>query len=165
VKTEQTFEQIVLEHAAMLRRIVCSHEADEALAEELLQEIHFAIWRALPSFRGASSIRTFVARVAINRALTHVGRAVRSPPTTELDTQLSSGEGSPEFQAIAVDRRSRLVAAVRDLPLAYRDVATLTLEGLTPKEISQTLGVSVNAVAIRLSRAKQLLRQSVGEHT
>lgn len=149
----------------MLRRIACSHEANQALAEELLQEIHLAIWRALPSFRGASSIRTFVARVATNRALTHTARAMRLPRTTELDPDLPSGEGSPEFHAMAVDQRTHLIAAVRSLPLGYRDVATLTLEGFAPREIAETLGLSMNAVAIRLSRAKQLLRESFGEST
>jgi DNA-directed RNA polymerase specialized sigma24 family protein len=49
------------------------------------------------------------------------------------------------------------------LPLAYRQTALLTLEGLTPTEIADVLGISTNAVAIRMSRAKTLLRKLIGE--
>jgi DNA-directed RNA polymerase specialized sigma24 family protein len=52
---------------------------------------------------------------------------------------------------------------VRTLPLAYRQTAILTLEGLTPTEIADVLGISTNAVAIRMSRAKTLLRKLIGE--
>ncbi len=147
----------------MIRRIAWSYEADAGLAQELLQEIHFAIWRALPSFQGTASLRTFVARIATNRALTHVSRAMRVPRATMLDAEISGDGDDPERHAVEADRQARLVSAVRNLPLAYRQVATLTLEGLTPREIAETLGVTANAVAIRLSRAKELLRRSLGE--
>ena len=114
--TPPTIEQIIREHDAMFRRIASSYEADRHLAEELVQDMYFAIWQALPGFRAASSLRTFVARIATNRAITHVARAVRSP-----------------------------------------------LEGLTPGEISEVLGITANAVAIRLSRGKALLREQMGD--
>jgi DNA-directed RNA polymerase specialized sigma24 family protein len=58
---------------------------------------------------------------------------------------------------------SPVAAAVRSLPLAYRQTAMLTLEGLTPREISDVSGISANAVAIRLTRAKTLLRGILGD--
>ena len=147
----------------MIKRIASSYEVDGALAEELVQEIYFAVWRALPGFRGASSLRTFVARIATNRAITHVARALKSPPSLELHEQIPAPADSPEGQSIAADRQAGLIAAVRRLPLSYRQAATLTLEGLTPKEIADFLGLSTNAVAIRLSRAKDLLRKDMGD--
>ena len=64
---------------------------------------------------------------------------------------------------IALDRSARLASAVRSLPLAYRQTAMLALEGLTPKEIADVLGITTNAVAIRMSRAKELLRRLMGD--
>jgi DNA-directed RNA polymerase specialized sigma24 family protein len=58
---------------------------------------------------------------------------------------------------------SPAAAAVRSLPLAYSQTAMLTLEGLTPREISDVSGISANAVAIRLTRAKTLLRGILGD--
>jgi len=161
--TQQAFDQIAREHHAMIKRIASSHEGRSHLAEELVQDIYLAIWRALPSFRGESSLRTFVARIATNRSVTHVARALRLPPSRELSEHIPAPGDNPESQAIATDRAARLTSAVRSLPLAYRQTAMLTLEGLTTKEIADVLGVTTNAVAIRMSRAKELLRGLIGE--
>ena len=160
---QQTFEQIAQEHDAMIKRIAASYEAEVHLAEELVQEIYFAIWRALPSFRGDASLRTFVARIATNRSVTHVARALRAAPSLELTEQFEAPGASPESQAITLDGQTRLIAAVRGLPLAYRQTVMLTLEGLTPKEIADSLSITTNAVAIRMSRAKELLRTRLGD--
>src|SRR5262245_26208754 len=157
------FEAIVEEHGSMIARIAASYEADRELARDLTQDVLLAVWRALPGFRGDSSVRTFVARIAHNRAITHVASAAREPEPVEL------GEGTlcplphPEAETIAGDRARRLIEAVRRLPLAYRQVATLTLEDFTPAEIAQTLGLTANAVSIRLTRAKALLRTLLGD--
>jgi RNA polymerase sigma-70 factor (ECF subfamily) len=160
--TQVTFEQVAREQEAMIRRIASSYEAKTHLFEELVQEIYLAIWKALPSFRGDSSLRTFVARIATNRAATHVARALKLPPSLELSERIPSPADNPESQAIALDRGARLTSAVRSLPLAYRQAASLTLEGLTPKEIADVLGITTNAVAIRMSRARELLRGIIG---
>lgn len=152
------FDQVAREHDAMIKRIASSHESAPHLAEELVQDIYLAIWKALPSFRKDSSLRTFVARIATNRAVTHVVRALKRPPSSELPEDLAAPDASPETTAIAQDRKTRLLAAVRRLPLTYRETVLLALEGLTAGEIADVLGISANAVAIRLSRGKELLR-------
>jgi RNA polymerase sigma-70 factor (ECF subfamily) len=161
--TQHLFDQIAREHHAMIKRIASSHEAQPSLLEDLMQDIYFAIWRALPSFRGDSSLRTFVARIATNRAVTHVARAVKSPASLELHEDIPAPGDNPERQAIALDRGARLASAVRSLPLAYRQPAMLALEGLTPGEMAEVLGITTNAVSIRLSRAKARLRLLMGD--
>ena len=158
-----SFEEIVREHDSMIRRIASSYEARTHLAQELVQDIYFEIWRALPSYRGNAAVRTFVARIATNRAVTHIARALRVPPSSSLDESIPAPGVGPEGQVIALDRTAKLLAAVRTLPLAYRQTALLTLEGLTPTEIADVLGISTNAVAIRMSRAKALLRELIGD--
>lgn len=159
----EPFDQVEKEFGSLIRRIAISYEADSGLAEELVQDIHFALWLALPSFRGQSSLRTFVARIATNLAVSHVRRDARRPLSVELSESLPAGELNPEHQAIAEDQQSRLIAAVQALSLSLRQVALLTLEGLTCVEISDVLGISTNAVAIRLSRAKDVLRRNLGD--
>src|SRR5438445_533192 len=159
----ETFDQIVRDHGAMIRRIAASHERQPALAEELVQDIYLAVWRALPSFRGEASLRTFVARIATYRAVTHLARARKAPACQALDEDIAAPCGDPESHAAAASRQARLVWAVGRLPLAYRQTVVLTLEGLTSKEIAETLDITANAVAIRLLRAKQILREQMGE--
>jgi RNA polymerase sigma-70 factor (ECF subfamily) len=157
------FDQIMMEHGALIRRIAASYEVQQGLAEDLAQEIHLAVWRALPSFRGDSSLRTFVARIAMNRGVTHALRSRNKPESQQLSEHLVMPGDSPEASAIATSRQARLLKGVRLLPLAYRQPVMLTLEGMTPKEIAEVLGISANAAAIRLSRAKEMLRQYMGE--
>lgn len=160
---DDLFDTIAREHAAMIKRIAMSHEARSHLAEELVQEIYLAIWRALPSFRLDSSLRTFVARIATNRSVSHVMRAVKLPLSVELDDQIPATDGDPEHEAIIFDDQVTLVAAVQALPWSYRQVVVLALEGLAPLEIAGVLGISANAVAIRLTRAKGLMRKLLGD--
>ena len=153
-----SFETVVQDHGGMIARIAAAHEADPSAREDLVQDIHYALWRALPGFRGESALKTFVARVAAYRSVTHVQRALKRPPQGELPPDLAAPEASPETEAIASDEAGRLIAAVRGLPLGLRETALLALEGLTHPEIAAVLGVTTNAVAIRMSRARPRLR-------
>jgi RNA polymerase sigma-70 factor (ECF subfamily) len=162
VNVKPSFEQIVLDYGPMIKRIASSYEADTQLAEELVQDTLFAIWSALPSFRGDASMRTFVAKIATNRAVTHIRRTLRRARTIELSLDVPASGAGPEDQVIALDEHTRLLAAVRSLPLAYRQAALLALEGLACAEVASVLGISVNAVAVRMSRAKDLLRERMG---
>ena len=163
VSTAPIFDEVVREHGQMIARIAATHELRPHLAEELVQEILFAVWRALPAFRGDSSLRSCIARIASNRAASHVARAIRTPATAELEEELPAIGDSPEGMAVARDSQARLLGAVRALPLVSRQVVTLTLEGFAPSEIAAALGISANAVSIRLTRAKEQLRKQLGE--
>lgn len=151
-------ERILREHSALARRLAASHEANPEAVRDLTQEILVAVWRAWPAFRGHCSERTYVARIAHNRIVTHIARAVRHPPLAGLSEELPAPGLTPEEAAIRSSDQLRLVALVRTLPLAYREVAVLMLEGFTPAEVADTLGLTPNAVAIRGTRAREMLR-------
>lgn len=155
---DAAFEALATEHGPMLRRIAGSYEADPERRRELEQEILLAVWRALPRFRGEAPVKAFLARVAHNRAVTHVAREAAAPRRTPLDEALPSADPSPHDRLEADDLRERLAAAVRALPLSLRQPASLTLEGFSPAEIAAMLGLNANAVSIRLTRARAELR-------
>jgi len=146
----------------MIRRIASAHESNASAREDLVQDILCAIWRALPHFRGEGRLRGFIARIAANRAVTHVERALKLPDTRELTHDMVASEPGPEANAIAVDERARLVSALRALPIGLREPALLALEGLTQQEIADVPGITSNAVAIRLMRARSELRKLMG---
>ncbi|MCY1647981.1 sigma-70 family RNA polymerase sigma factor [Caulobacter sp. SL161] len=152
------FRNVVEAHGAMLQRIAAAYEANPALREELSQEILLAVWRALPAWRGEASTRTFVARIAHNRAVDHVARQAGRPRSAALDEAWPSPAPSPLEDLERSDMQARLVAAVRRLPLPLRQVTIQTLEGFTPAEIAEVLGVNANTVSIRLTRAKAALK-------
>lgn len=152
------FEEIAKLHAPLIRRIARSYEANTARADELVQDIHLALWQALPRFRGDASMRTFIARIAHNRAISHVTREAREPRAVTLDETLHAPGISPEERAAQQDLRAKLEAAVRQLPVSLKVAASLALEGFSPEEVAEVLGISVSAASVRLHRAKEQLR-------
>lgn len=153
-----TLDRILRDYAGFSHRLAASYESDPEAARDLAQEILVAVWRAWPAFRHQCSERTYVARIAHYRVATHVGRAVRGPRYTPLSDDIPSGSMTPEEQAVRHDQREHLTALVRTLPVAYREVALLLLEDFTPAEVAETLGISANAVAVRGTRAREMLR-------
>jgi RNA polymerase sigma-70 factor (ECF subfamily) len=152
------FEDIARQHAPLIRRIARSYESNTARAEELVQEIHVALWQALPRFRGEASLRTFVARIAHNRAISHVAREAREPRSVALDETLHAADPTPEQQVTRQDLKTKLEAAVQRLPVSLKVAATLALEGFTPEEVAEVLGIGVSAASVRLHRAKEQLK-------
>src|SRR4030095_8284521 len=105
------FERIVAEHGPLISRIAMSYEADPALREDLTQQIFLAVWQALPTFRADASLRTFIARIAQNRAISFVARQVPQPPTAEMPELIDSDQPNPEERAIESNERRMLQEA------------------------------------------------------
>ncbi len=157
---EQQFERIVQLHGPALRRLALAYGRTTADADDLFQEICFAIWRSLPTFRGECSERTFAFRIGHNRGLTH--RSRRRPEPVELDDSARDERPGPDAMAVAAAERDRLLDAIRQLGDGHRQVVLLSLEGLSHGEIGEVLGISENNVAVRLSRARKELRVRLG---
>jgi RNA polymerase sigma-70 factor (ECF subfamily) len=162
--TEHEIAEVLRQHGGMIARIARAHESDHGRCEELVQDIQLAIWQALPRFRGQANIRTYVARIAQNRSVSHVAREARIPipaPLDPFDDVLPSAEQTPEDAAVQADARRHLEQAVRELPLGLRLTVTLALEGFSSDEVATVLGISTSAAAVRLHRAKTTLQDKL----
>lgn len=97
--------------------------------------------------------------MAHNRGLSFLSR--RRADVTDFDEGLDPPDVMPNpEQALATEQQGRRLAeAVQRLPVAYRQVVTLTLEGLSYRETAEVLGISETNVGARLTRARQILRQ------
>ncbi|HEX3473518.1 MAG TPA: sigma-70 family RNA polymerase sigma factor [Kofleriaceae bacterium] len=157
--TNGELDELLVRHEPALRRLAASYERDPALREDLVQEMLLALFRALPAWRRECSERTFVYRVANNRALSHL--ASRRPPFDDLDRAAGVPDPAPLPEAIAVagQQHETLLAALRRLPVPQRQLLTMALEDLTPREIAEVLGITENNVAVRLTRARAALRE------
>ena len=149
-------EDIIAAYGSALARVAASYEANPALQEDLLQEILLAVHRALPSLKREERLAPFIFRIAHNRSVTHVIRQsaqrTRELPPLEEETQ------TPEQLLLADERSRRVAAAVRRLPLPYRQVTMLLLEELSYAEIAEALGISLSNVGVRVNRAKAQLK-------
>ncbi len=145
----------------MIRRIAGSYEVDQHLREDLWQEIVLAIWQALPKFRGDASIKTFIARIAHNRSISHVAREVKRNRQALLDENIADDSPTPEEASDKNARRRALERIVRTLPIPQREIITLALEGFNHAEIADTFGISVNNATVRYHRAKAALMERI----
>jgi len=159
---EESYDRILREQGPALRRVAAIYEADPARREDLFQDVCLALWQALPRFRGDCSERTFAFRIAHNRGLSHGWRAKGAPAALEEAGEIPDTRRDPESELCDRDRRERLRDAVRRLPPVARQVVALSLEGLSHREIGEVLGMTENNVAVRLNRARKLLREILG---
>src|SRR5579863_6992134 len=144
-----------------LARLAASFTNTRVDRDDLLQEIALAVWQALRSFRGECSERTFLYRIAHNRAIAYLARNRARFPAAGEDVEAPDPAPDPESGLAREQTAERLRRAVQRLPLVYRQTITLTLEGLGYTEIAEILGISESNVGARLTRARQLLRESL----
>lgn len=156
-----SYEDLLQRYAAALRRLAWSYARDAF--EDLVQEIAMALWTALPQFRGDSSERTWVYRVAHNTAISFMANHRRRDrrEQTGQDVPEIASNANPEGEAIDRERRDRLWTAVQQLPITERQLVILYLEGLTAVEIEAITGMSSGAVATRLTRLRRKLAAQV----
>ena len=155
--------RLLQEHDRALQRLAASYERDPARQQDLVQDIWLAVWQALPRFRGDCSERTFVFRIAHNRAVSHIDHwQRRRADSLDDEASIEAAQPDPERAFSARQRRDQLRAAVQSLPLALRQVVVLSLEGLSHAEIADVTGITINNVAVRLTRARAALSRLLG---
>jgi RNA polymerase sigma-70 factor, ECF subfamily len=161
---DAVFERVAGEYSAPLVRLARAHEADASLQQDLLQEIHLAIWRSLPAFGGRCSMRTWVYRVAHNVAATHLLRQKRrrTESLSSLDDLVLESD-APEA-AVTIDEQralEKLTGLIRRLKPIDRQIIVLHLEGLPADDIAEVAGLSVPNVHTKLHRIRELLAKRI----
>jgi RNA polymerase sigma factor (sigma-70 family) len=156
---EQRFDRLLAQNGPALGRLAGSYARTTSDRDDLLQEIAMGIWRALPNFREECSERTFVFRIAHNRAIAYLMRNRSRAEITEADIEVTDPGPDPEAALVRDEGGQHLARAVTGLPLTYREVVVLVLEGLDYKEIGEIMGISESNVGARLTRARQMLRK------
>src|SRR5689334_19141264 len=159
-------DEVIRAHGDALERVAWGYVDNTPDHDDLMQEILLALWRALPRFRGDSSERTFILRIAHNRGISF-SIAHRHRQMTQLRDfdQLTDPSPLPEERMIVEQRRRRLFDAIRRLPENQRQTVMLHLEGLSQREIAQVQGISETNVGVRLTRARKSLRALLGEES
>lgn len=167
MKLHVPIQTILTEHAPLLARVAATFEANLALQDELIQEMSLAVWRAFDAgsfsheegFRGEASIKTYVARIAHNKAVDHV---IKEQKRVEVSGAENVQYENAVTEGDCTDQTLDLMSALHKLEVKYRQVMALQLEGFNQNEIAQTLGLTESAVAKRASRARQQLTSLMG---
>ncbi len=161
---ETAFEEIYDRFGGMVFNLALRLSGEPEEAADLSQETFLKIHRHLSGFRGRSSLKTWVYRVAVNccRSRYKKQSAWRSrllPESEEKLERLPDRRRSPEERAIARGAVGRIAQALAELPTIYREAVLLRdIEGLTYEEMSQVLGLRLGTVRSRIARGRDKLR-------
>lgn len=160
--SEADFTALIERNQARLQRICRVYAQDRDDQADLFQEIVYQLWQALPRFRAEAQVDTFIYRVGLNTALTHVRRARRQPIASDDLSRHDRGH-QPDWDQ-DLDQQQQLKAlyqAIDQLPKADRTLVLLYLEDLSYQEMADITGLSVNYVGVRLNRIKKKLAKTV----
>ncbi len=159
------FEAVYAEFHPRIRRYL-DRLLGAGEAEDATQEVFMKVSRALPRFRGDSSLSTWIYRIATNVAYDRLRSPLfRRSGETPIDTRAPVKDPSSgiEEQLVRREMNDCVGQFVDRLPANYRSVVILSeQEGLTNQEIADALRLTVDTVKIRLHRARARLKKELG---
>lgn len=161
---KEAFLRLIEQYEPALRRLATAYVDRPWEREDLFQEIAIALWQALPKFRGDASERTWLYRIAHNVAISSSAR-LRNRTYKEEALPEGGDFRSPvigsEEAVLKAEKQELLAQAIRNLPPADRQLILLHLEGLNYAQIEEVSGISQSAIASRLSRLRDRLRDRI----
>ena len=128
---------------------------DYSLAQDLAQDVFVRVWQYLPTFKGESSVGTWIFRIATNICLR---QSERQKSISQIEVPFGvfaeeAGDRSLQVQA--------LYRAIAELPEMDRLIISLYLEELKQSEIAQITGISEVNVRVRIHRIKSALAKKL----
>jgi RNA polymerase sigma-70 factor (ECF subfamily) len=172
-RDEVACAELVGEHQRMVIQLAVNLLDDRDEALDVSQEVFLRVFRTIHRFRGQSSLRTWIYRIAVNQARNRhrFWRRRRRADQVSLDQHVSAhGElpshtqATPEYALEQKELGARLQRALNNLPFDQRTAVVLReIDGLSYDEIGFSLGVAIGTVKSRLTRARQALRLELRE--
>lgn len=167
------FETLIERHSGEIYGLLYRLTDSAEEAADLTQETFLRAFRSVKSFRGDSSLRTWLFRIAVNesrnrfrwwkRRRRDVTLSIDEPmgdSTMSLADTLIDRSVSPEDTALTREREHALEAVLLDIPEVFRAAVVLCdVEGLSYEETALALGVGVGTVKSRISRGREELRR------
>lgn len=163
---EEACARLVTDHQRMVYQLGLNLLGEPQEALDLCQEVFLRVFRTLPQFRGHSSLRTWIYRIALNQASNRRRSWRRRHQAQQVSLDAPHHEVPESRHSALPDRlfQQRQIAdyvwsALDALPFDQRAVVVLReIDGLSYEEIATSLGVAVGTVKSRLARARESLR-------
>jgi RNA polymerase sigma-70 factor (ECF subfamily) len=151
----EAFESVYRMHAAAVFALCRRMVGDDGEARDLLQDIFVRAWERLTTFRGQSSLATWLHRLGVNVVLEHLRATKRDAARLIAGDDDTFGSRSSAGQ---LDARIDVNAALAHLPGGARIVFVLhDIEGYSHDEISQMTGIAPGTARAQLFRARRAL--------
>ena len=170
-RDEAACTELVAEHQRMVVQLAVNLLGDRDEALDLSQEVFLRVFRTIHRFRGQSSLRTWIYRIAVNQARNRhrFWRRRHRNDQVSLDAHIAAHGDFPSMLNLRPDRAfeqkelgDRLQRALDRLPFDQRTAIVLReIDGLSYDDIAFSLGVAIGTVKSRLTRARQALRDDL----
>jgi RNA polymerase sigma-70 factor (ECF subfamily) len=145
------FEDLVREHGGRIRQIARRFAANGAV-DDLVQDILTRLWRSYAGFRGDSKVESWIYRVALNAAMTHLSERAKARTLHEAMSAQPAATAETAAGVSPVDILSDFLSRLGDVDAS---ILMMYMDGLTADEISGVLGITGNAINVRINRMKQ----------
>ena len=167
------FRTIMQRHNRRLYRVARSVMRNDSEAEDVVQEAYVRAFSHLATFRGESSLATWLSRIALNEALGRLrGRRPSAdlteiesrPPTQSLIIPFPNSSQQLDPERTMAQREIQLIVerAIDELPEAFRTVLVArVIEEMSIEETADLLGIRPETVKTRLHRARGLLKEAL----
>lgn len=153
---ERKFSDLLQQHVGIVWKVAFAWCRQSADRDDLVQEIHYQLWRAFPKFDASRQFSTWMYRIALNVAISADRRRKRSRELPLQDIPDPQGECG---ESVSGDVRvNELFDVIGGLDSTNRAMLLLWLEDHSYAQIADILGLSETNVATRLSRLRQKLR-------
>lgn len=175
--SEAAFSLLIAQYSQPIYSFVARSLRDPADAADVTQEVFVKIFRSVSGFKGDSSLRTWIYRIAVNEASNQRRwwcRHKRQELTIDASEQNAEGEtfcladalaaadASPFEHAARTQLREHVEAALRTVPEPFREVLVLReIEGFGYEEMAEILEVNLGTVKSRLTRGRAALREAL----
>jgi RNA polymerase sigma-70 factor, ECF subfamily len=156
----QAFAALVSRYDAGLRALAYRLLGDRDRMDDALQEAYVQAFRALPGFRGGSSVGTWLYRIAYNACIDELRRSRQVIPLDEIRERVDPRPNAVE----AFAARAQLAAALAKLPPEDRAAVLLVdAQGFDYRSAADVLGIPEGTLASRLNRARAVLRRFIDD--
>ena len=156
---EEEFVNLIQTNQGLIYKVASIYTRDREEQEDLRQEIIYQTWKSFDYFKKAAKPSTWLYRVGMNTAITHLNKEKRSPrriSISELKVDFAE-EMDSEYD----EKIHQLYSEIRKLNLLNRGIVFLFLEGKSHEEIAEITGLSVSNVGTRMSRIREKLKKGI----
>lgn len=162
---EETFNKIVADNDQRIHRICRYYNSDPEDRKDMYQEILINIWKSLDSFRGDSTVNTWVYRVAVNTSLSFTGKTFnRMKLMIPFEAKYLNLITNNEYPESIEDKEARFEQLQNELNLLSvidKALISLMLEGLCMREIADIIGITEPNVKVKIHRIKSHLKEKL----
>lgn len=157
---QSKFDSIYNSNYPKVHRLCLGYtNGDDALAKDITQDVFIKVWEKLETFRNESSLPTWIYRITVNTCL----MSLRNKKPVEISSHLNTLESS-EDQSLEENKSiqlKQLYNCIDTLNADGKSIILLELEGLPQKEIANVMGLSHEAIRVRVHRIKEKLTKCV----